>query len=56
MMRAEPEAVGVDVFGATAGVGKTRVPVTRREAREWINWIVAAPISMRVPGLNWRLE
>jgi hypothetical protein len=42
----------VEVLGDDAGVGKTLVPVTRREVREWISWIVAALISMRVPGLN----
>jgi hypothetical protein len=56
MIRAEPEAEGVEVLGTVAGVGKTLVPVTRREVTEWINCIVAALISTRVPGLNCRLE
>ena len=56
MMRAEPEDTGTEEgLGAETGVpgvGKTRVPVTRRDVIEWISWIVEALISIRVPGLN----
>jgi hypothetical protein len=56
MIRAEPEPVAAEVFGTAVGVGNTRDPGTRREVMEWRSWIVAAEISILVPGLNCLLE
>lgn len=51
-MRAAPEPFWVDSTGPNAGGGNVRVPLTRRAVMEWINWIAAALISIRVPGSN----
>ena len=52
MIKADPEPDGTASPGWAVGVGNVLFPFTSKEVMEWISWILAALISIRVPGAN----